>query len=104
MWWNPFKRKRSSAKLQLDRDYSFCDFALSDDDDDCDNTPIRILRGEWEGYVFRFNSVKFVEADGILQVNFTYKIIAGKQEMMYNENFKKHISLILDSILKEQQL
>ncbi len=67
---------------------------------------IKILDGQYEGIIYKYNNVKFSQtenADGQIPLKFTYDIMVNpNKENIKSDDFRNYIGDILVEVMEEQ--
>ena len=94
------QNKNSPTDKTKNKLYTFVQ--REDDDFSC----IKILDGQYEGIIYKYNHVKFSQtenADGELPLKFTYDIMANpNKEDIKSTDFRNYIGDILVEVMEEQ--
>ena len=66
--------------------------------EDRTTVPIRIVEGEYEGLLYQYGTIKFIEEDD----NFTYNLIENPNEVKEDQDFVNQLGEILVEVLNDE--
>ena len=64
--------------------------------------PIRILKGKYEGLVYQYGTIKFLEEEDNVRCNFTYDILENPNNIKENQNLVNQLGEILVEVLNDE--
>jgi len=67
-----------------------------------EQVPIRITEGSYEGLVYQYGTIKFIEEDENLRCNFTYNIIDNPNNIEENQELVNYLGEILVEVLNDE--
>ncbi len=89
----------NNSKMPLSETYEFLDLVGFGEHDD-QVTPIKIIKGKYEGLVYCYGKTRFLEEDNNLRCNFTYEIIENPKNFIEDKELIDMMGEILIEILE----
>jgi hypothetical protein len=67
-----------------------------------ENIPIRITEGKYEGLVYRYGKISFIEEGEVLRCNFTYDVLENPKDITEDQELVDFLGEIVIDVLEDE--
>jgi hypothetical protein len=67
-----------------------------------ENIPIRITEGKYEGLVYRYGKIGFIEEGEVLRCNFTYDVLENPKDITEDQELVDFLGEIVIDVLEDE--